>query len=84
MKQLSKALLVAGLVALSACGGGAEENTVANDVAADDLYNVTDDVTIDNGLGNDLGTADLGNDSGTGNSGETSNATDINATDNSQ
>ena len=55
MKLFSKALLAAGLVALSACGGGAEENTAAN-TAADDLYNVTtEDLTLDNGLGNDLG-----------------------------
>jgi hypothetical protein len=56
MKHLSMALLLASLAALSACGGG-EDNTAAN-VATDDLYNVApDDLTLDNGLGNDLNVA---------------------------
>ena len=52
MKLLSTALLAAGLVALSACGGAAE-NTVANNVA-DEVYNVApDDLGGDNLLGNE-------------------------------
>ena len=51
MKILSTAVLAAGLVALSACGGG--RNDAANNVAAD-TYNVAPD-----DLGNGL---DLGND----------------------
>ena len=56
MKILSTALLAAGLVALSACGGG---NSAANNVAADDTLNVAPD-----DLGNDvlLGNETLGND----------------------
>jgi hypothetical protein len=75
MKLVSKALLAAGLVALSACGGG-EENTAANNTAGEDLYNVApDDLTLDNGLGNDLGNVDLGNDLGAGNTTDTGNTT---------
>jgi len=43
MKSMSRALLAAGVLALGACGGGAEQNVSANaaseeyDVAADDL-----------------------------------------------
>ena len=56
MKILSTALLAAGLVALSACGGGAE-NVAANNVS-EEVYNVApDDLGADNGLGNDA--ADL-------------------------
>ena len=56
MKILSTALLAAGLVALSACGGGEEK--AANNVAAE-TYNVAPE-----DLGNDtlLGNETLGND----------------------
>ena len=81
MKLLSTALLAAGLVALSACGGEAEENFDAN-TAVDDLYNVTEEpLTLDNGVGNDLGN-DLGN--VTGNDSDVGNVTDANTTGNSQ
>ena len=61
MKLVSKALLAAGLVALSACGGGTEENIAANN-ATDDLYNVApDDLGLDNAL---LGNETVGNDTG--------------------
>ena len=81
MKLLSTALLAAGLVALSACGGEAEENVAAN-TAVDDLYNVTEEpLTLDNGVGNDLGN-DLGN--VTGNDSDVGNVTDTNTTGNSQ
>lgn len=61
MKLGSMALVAAGLLALGACGGAAEENTAAN-AAEEDLYNVgTEDLTLDNGLGNDLGNVSLGN-----------------------
>lgn len=77
MKLLSKALLAAGLVALSACGGDAEENVAAN-TAVDDLYNVTEEpLTLDDGLGNDLGNL-------TGNDSDVGNVTDTNTTGNSQ
>ena len=56
MKILSMAVLAAGLVALSACGGGSTD--AANNVAAD-TYNVAPD-----DLGNGL---DLGNDVSLGN-----------------
>lgn len=63
MKKVSAALVAASLVALSACGGGAEENVAANVSAADDLYNVgADDLTVDNSLDNALDSAP-GNDS---------------------
>lgn len=65
MKFLSKALLAAGLVALSACGGGAEENTAVSNAGTEDLYNVApDDLGSENLLGNDT----LGNDLGLDNS----------------
>jgi hypothetical protein len=52
MKILSSVLLAAGLGALGACGGGAE-NTAANTVG-DEVYNVApDDLGGDNLLGND-------------------------------
>lgn len=77
MKLLSTALLAAGLVALSACGGEAEENVAAN-TAVDDLYNVTEEpLTLDNGVGNDLGNV-------TGNDSDVGNVTDANTTGNSQ
>lgn len=58
MKILSTALLAAGLVALSACGGG---DSAANNVVADDTLNVAPD-----DFGNDvlLGNETLGNDTG--------------------
>jgi hypothetical protein len=83
MKMVSKAFLAAALVALSACGGGAEENTAAN-AAGEDLYNVaTEDLTLDNGLGNDLGNATLGNETDA-NLSDGANLTDTNTTGNSQ
>jgi hypothetical protein len=70
MKILSSALLAAGLVALSACGGGAE-NTAANSVG-DEVYNVApDDLSGDNLLGNDA----LGNEAADANA-SAGNATD--------
>lgn len=42
MKFASTLFLAAGLVALSACGGGAETNVATNN-SADELYNLTDD-----------------------------------------
>ncbi|MDQ8758362.1 hypothetical protein RCO27_19200 [Sphingosinicella sp. LHD-64] len=42
MKLASTLFLAAGLVALSACGGGAETNVAANNTA-DELYNLTDE-----------------------------------------
>ena len=55
MKKLSTALLAAGLVALSACGGGASEN-VAADNAGEELYNLTEeDLATDNLSGNEAG-----------------------------
>jgi hypothetical protein len=70
MKILSSALLAAGLVALSACGGGAE-NSAANNVG-DEVYNVApDDLGGDNLLGNDA----LGNEAADANA-SAGNATD--------
>ncbi len=40
MRFISTAFLAAGLVALSACGGGAEQNVTAND-AGDELLNLS-------------------------------------------
>lgn len=40
MRLISTALLAAGLVALSACGGNAEQNVVAND-GTDELLNLS-------------------------------------------
>lgn len=58
MKLVSTAILAAGLVALSACGGGTEENVAANN-ASDELFNVApDDLGDENLLGNET----LGND----------------------
>ena len=51
MKLVSTALLAAGMMALSACGGGAEENVAANNVAED--YNLTEDLGSENLLGNE-------------------------------
>ena len=67
MKRLSMALLAAGSLALSACGGGDEP--AVNNVAADNYSVVPED------LGNDvlLGNEALGNDVGL------DNATDLGA-----
>jgi ABC-type glycerol-3-phosphate transport system substrate-binding protein len=60
MKILSTALLAAGLVALSACGGGATNDSAANNVS-EEVYNVApDDLGTENGLGNES----LGNEAG--------------------
>ncbi|MGQ0589286.1 MAG: hypothetical protein ACT4N8_07125 [Sphingosinicella sp.] len=64
MKLVSTAILAAGLVALSACGGGAETNVAANNTS-DALYNVVpedlnllgNDVLLD-GTGTDLNAVD--------------------------
>ncbi len=40
MRLISTSLLAAGLFALSACGGAAEQNVVAND-GTDELLNLT-------------------------------------------
>ena len=83
MKLVSKALLAAGLVALSACGGGAEENVAANNTG-EDLYNVApDDLTVDNAL---LGNETLGNATGLDDTTTTTdtNTTAGNTTDNTQ
>ena len=83
MKFGSTALLLAGLATLSACGGGAEENSAAN-AAGDDLYNVaSEDLTLDNGLGNDLGNVSL-NESDSANLSESANLSDSNSSSNSQ
>ncbi len=47
---MSTALLAAGLVALSACGGGEAESEAANNVVVEDL-NVGDDLSDPNLLG---------------------------------
>jgi hypothetical protein len=79
MKLVSKTLLIAGLAALSACGGGAEENSAAN-AAGEDLYNVgTEDLSLDNGLGNDLGNVSL-NEADSANLSESTNLADTNST----
>lgn len=63
MKFVSTAFLAAGLAALSACGGGAETNVVANDantayeVVPEDLNLLGNDVLLDNALG-DLNAVD--------------------------
>ena len=81
MKIVSTAFLLAGLATLSACGGGAEENSAAN-AAGDDLYNVaSEDLTLDNGLGNDLGNVSL-NESDS-NLNESANLSDGNSSSNS-
>lgn len=83
--MVSKAFLAAAFVALSACGGGAEEeNTAAANAAGEDLYNVaTEDLSLDNGLGNDLGNVTLGNEADA-NLSDSANVTDANSAGNSQ
>ena len=54
MKRVHTGLLLTGLAALSACGGGASTANKASNVVANDVYVVPDD------LGNDV----LLNDSG--------------------
>jgi predicted lipoprotein len=51
MKLVSTALLAAGMMALSACGGGAE-NVAANNVVED--YNLTEDLGNESLLGNEV------------------------------
>ena len=64
MKLLRPALLAAGLAALAACGGGAE-NTVANNVA-EEVYNAApDDLGADNLLGNEATDVNASADNGT-------------------
>ncbi len=61
MKKVSIALLTAGMLALTACGGGEEANTSANGV---DEYNVAGDnlgATDNLALPADLNAADGGN-----------------------
>ena len=60
MKLVSTALLAAGLVALSACGGGATENVAVNN-SGEELYNLTEE---------DLGTDNLSANEATGNEAE--------------
>ena len=51
MKLVSTALLAAGMMALSACGGGGAENVSANNVVED--YNLTEDLGNESLLGNE-------------------------------
>lgn len=75
MKYLSRAVAVAGLLALGACGGGASENVAVNNSAGDELYNLApDDLGGDNLLGNEA----IGNELDAGN------AADANAAGNAQ
>ena len=84
MKFASKALVAAGLLALGACGGGAEEENAAANAAGEDLYNVaSEDLALDNGLGNDLGNVSLGNEADA-NLSDSVNLTDSNSASNSQ
>ena len=85
MKLVSKALVAAGLLALGACGGGAEEENAAANAAGEDLYNVaSEDLALDNGLGNDLGGVSLGNEADPANLSDSANLTDSNSASNSQ
>jgi hypothetical protein len=79
MRSISTAFLAAGLVALSACGGGGEENAAANNLT-DEAYNVApDDLGDENLLGNEA----LGNDVLTENETTTNTGAESNATENS-
>ena len=81
MKILPNALLVAGLLALSACGGAAEENTATANVATEDLYNVAPDDLGTDLLANDtLGNAPLGNELGFDNTSVTNGVGETNTT----
>jgi hypothetical protein len=84
MKHFFRALVAAGLLSLAACGGSAEEENLAANAAGEDLYNIaTEDLTLDNGLGNDLGVS-LGNDSDAANLSESVNSAETNSSGNSQ
>jgi len=70
MRSISTALLAAGLVTLSACGGGGEANVAANNVT-DEAFNVApDDLGDENLLGNEaLGNEVLTENEATANTG---------------
>ncbi len=66
MKLVSTALLAAGLAALAACGGAAE-NTAPNNVA-EEVYNVApDDLGAENALGNEAVDVNAGADNASAN-----------------
>jgi hypothetical protein len=69
MKLISRTIVVAGLVALSACGGAAEQNVAANNTAGDELYNLApDDLAGNDVLANEsLGNEAVGNEVAPGN-----------------
>ena len=69
MRKISTAFVAAALVALSACGGGAQENVVANNSAGDELYNLAPDDLGGNELpaNETLGSETLGNEAAPGN-----------------
>lgn len=50
MKLLKTALLAAGLAALGACSGGADNNAAAANNVVEDVTNVSDEGLVDNGL----------------------------------
>ena len=70
MKPLSMAVLAAGLIALSACGGSEEANVAADNAADESLNALPEDLGDENLLGNegDLNAVDV-------------NAVDVNAAD---
>lgn len=76
MKKVSIALAAAGLLALSACGGGSDTNAASNNV--EEVNVSADDLTVTN-----LDSNALGNDTNAlgGDAGNLANATDSNATD---
>ena len=62
MKPLSMAVLAAGLIVLSACGGSEEANLAADNAAADESLNaLPEDLGDENLLGNegDLNAVDV-------------------------
>jgi len=69
MKISATTLLLTGLAALAACGGGTQANKAAN-VTANDVYVVPDDVGGDDLLGNEV----LLNDSGSSTNAAATNA----------